>query len=100
MGKTGRGEFQAAASHENPLSDRGFQLLPEQIRAADEGNVLWRLGIGMANDSRLSTMAALVMDVVKLLEDESFQATFAERPGGGRSHRSAAKHDGVKGTSF
>jgi hypothetical protein len=54
----------------------------------------------MADDSRLATVASLVMDVVKLLEDQRFQAAFAERPGGGRSHRSAAKHDGVKGTSF
>jgi hypothetical protein len=34
--------------------------------------------------------------VVKLLEDKGFQAPFPECPGGGRSHRSSAKHDDVE----
>src|SRR5215212_2057274 len=96
MGKTGRGQFEPAASHQNLLSDRGFQFLPEMIRTADEWNVLRGLGIGVADDSRFATVAPLVVDMVKLLENQGFQAAFTECPGCGRSHRSSAKHDDVK----
>jgi hypothetical protein len=96
MGKTGRGQLEPATSHQNLLSGRGFQFLPEMIRTADEWNVLRGLGIGVADDSRFATVAPLVVDMVKLLENQGFQAAFTERPGGGRSHRSTAKHDDVK----
>jgi hypothetical protein len=39
MGKTRRRKLETAASHQNLLSRRGFQLLPELIGAADERNV-------------------------------------------------------------
>ena len=73
MGKTGRGELQPTASHQNPLTARGLQLLPELIRAADERNVLRGLRVGMADDPRFAAMAALIVNVVKLFEDEGFQ---------------------------
>ncbi len=50
----------------------------------------------MANDPRFAAMAALVVDVVKLLEDQGFQAALAERPRGGRPHRASAEHDDVE----
>jgi len=96
MGETGCGKLEPAAPHKNLFSARGLQLLPELIRTADERNVLRRLGVGMADDPRLTTMAPLIVDVVKLLEDQSFQAAFAKCPSGGRSHRSSAKDDDVK----
>jgi hypothetical protein len=50
----------------------------------------------MADDPRLATMAPLVVDVLKLLEEQASHTAFAERPRGGRPHRPAAKHDDVK----
>jgi hypothetical protein len=50
----------------------------------------------MANDPRFATMASLIVDVVKLLEDQGLQAAFAECPRGGRPHRPSAKHDDVE----
>jgi hypothetical protein len=96
VGETGRGELETAASHQNPLPARRFQVLPELVRAADERNVFRGLRIGVTNDPRFTTMAPLVVDMLKLLEDQGLQAAFAERPRGGRSHRPSAKHDDVK----
>jgi hypothetical protein len=96
MGKAGRGQLEPAASHQHLLSRRGFQLLPELIRAADERNVPRRFRVGMANDPRFATMAALVVDVTELLKDQGAQTAFAERPGGGGPHRPSAEHDDVK----
>jgi hypothetical protein len=50
----------------------------------------------MANDSGFAAMAALIVDMVKLFEDEGFQTALAECPRGGRPHRSSAKHDDVE----
>jgi len=35
------------------------------------------------------------VDVAELLEDQGLQTAFAQRPGGGRSHRPTAEHDDV-----
>jgi hypothetical protein len=93
---TGRGELETAASHQNLLSRRGFQFLPQLIGAADEWNILRRLRIGMTNDPRFAAVAALVVDVAKLLEDQGLQTAFAQRPRGSRAHRPSAEHDDVK----
>src|SRR5215207_3932293 len=96
MDETGRGELETAASHQKLLSGRGFQLLPELIRAADERNVLRRLRVGMADDSCFAAMATLVVDVLILLQDQAFQTAFAKCPRGGRPHRPSAEHDHVE----
>jgi hypothetical protein len=96
MGKAGRGELETAASHQNLLSRRRFQLLPELIGAADERNVLWRFRVGMANDPRFATVTAQVVDVAELLEDQGSQSTLAQRPRGGSPHRPSTEHDDVK----
>src|SRR5215217_1848672 len=67
---TGGGELETAASHQNLLARRGLQLLPELVGAADERNVLWRLRVCMANDPRFTAVAALLVDVAELLEDQ------------------------------
>ena len=51
----------------------------------------------MADDAGVAAVAALVVDVLELLEDEGLQAALAERPGGGGPHRAAAEHDDVEG---
>ena len=80
MGKAGRGQLEPAASHQNPLAGRGFQLLPELVRAADERNVLRRLRVGVADDARFAAMAALVVDVLKLLEDKAISNRVCRAP--------------------
>jgi hypothetical protein len=69
MRKTGRGELETSAPHQELLTGRDFQLLPEPIRALNERNVLRRLRVGMANDPRFAAMASQVMDVLEPLED-------------------------------
>ena len=58
MGKTRRGELETAASHQNSLSGRGLELLPELIRVPNERNVLRRLRVGVADDPRFTAMAS------------------------------------------
>ena len=86
-------ELDRADAMEHLDAGFGFEFLPEFVRVKHQGDVTGTLGVSMPDHTSLAAVGAVGVNVAKLFKDQRALAAFAEFPGGGSTHRTAAEDD-------
>ncbi len=89
------GEVEAAGDVEEGLFGFVFEVFPELVGAAEEGDVVGVFVVGEADHAGLAVGGAARVGDVELFEAEDALAATGEVEGGGGTHRAEAEDDGV-----
>ena len=96
-----RADVEAAGDVHELDAGEGFELVPEFIGAAEEGDIMGVLIVGEADEAGLAVGGAQGVGDVELVKGEDFFATALGREaalemgGGGGAHGAGAEDDGV-----
>ena len=89
------GEIEAAGDVEEGLFGFVFEVFPEFVGAAEEGDVVGVFVVGEADEAGLAVGGAEGVGDVELFEAEDGEFTFGEVEGGGGAHGAEAEDDRV-----
>jgi len=93
----GRAHVDTAGAIEDFLAGFGFELVPEFIGAAEEGDVIGVFVVGEADHAGVAVRAAQGVDEGELFEAQDADAAAGELPAGGCAHGADADDDNVEG---